>query len=219
MSDAVFSDGKYTFNSEPRVVKGVHETILWFVTGSDISTGMVPSVLPHQEVGEFVDAFLVYYNSSAQSIVSKATRGARKLELYNSEIQLNCTNQPQSCNIACFRIKAKENALNKKFLVHHDSVVHFPMSKRRLLSDDDELQSLKAGTILLDTRQSNMTAYVTLDIQTDRQMDSQAELSEVKDFQEETYRRTCVNLPIRMESWENVCSPRGRKNMSYDCFK
>jgi hypothetical protein len=71
MSDAVFSDGKYTFNSEPRVVKGVHETILWFVTGSDISTGMVPSVLPHQEVGEFVDAFLVYYNSSAQIIVSK----------------------------------------------------------------------------------------------------------------------------------------------------
>ena len=111
MSDAVFSDGKYTFNSEPRVVKGVHETILWFVTGSDISTGMVPSVLPHQEVGEFVDAFLVYYNSSAQSIVSKATRGARKLEVYNSEIQLNCTNQPQSCNIACFRIKAEENAL------------------------------------------------------------------------------------------------------------
>ena len=172
MSDAVFSDGKYTFNSEPRVVKGVHETILWFVTGSDISTGMVPSVLPHQEVGEFVDAFLVYYNSSAQSIVSKATRGARKLEVYNSEIQLNCTNQPQSCNIACFRIKAKENALNKIFLVHHDSVVHFPTSKRRLLSDDDELQSLKAGTILLNTRQSNMTAYVTMDIQTDRQMDS-----------------------------------------------
>ena len=82
----------------------------------------------------------------------------------------------------------------------------------------DELQSLKAGTVLLDTRQSNMTTYVTLDIQTDRQINSQAELSEVKEFQEETYRQTCVNLPIRMESWETVCSPRGRKNMSYDCF-
>jgi hypothetical protein len=146
MSGTVLQGGIYTFANEPAVVKGTHEIILWFVADSDISKSLVPKLVPAQEVGHFLDAFLVYYDVSTQSIVSKSTRGALKLEIYNyvQNIQLNCTNKPQSCNIACFRIITSENALNKKFVVHHDSVAYFP-SKLKKCSKTQKVEFCFSG--------------------------------------------------------------------------
>ena len=216
MSGAVLQDGIYTFLHEPVVVKGTHEIILWFVADSDISKSLVPKLVPAEEVGNFLDAFLVYYDVSTQTMVSKSTRGALKLEIYNyvQNIQLNCTNKPQSCNIACFRIITSENALNKKFVVHHDSVAYFPSSaKRRLLSNSDVLQNLKTGTLLLNTKQSNTT--ITTSSHT---LAKDSKLAEIKKFQEETFRRFCVNVIVTIEAWDTTCSPQSRNNMSYVCF-
>ena len=225
MRGAVLQDGIYTFLHEPAVVKGTHEIILWFVADSDISKSLVPKLVPAEEVGNFLDAFLVYYDVSTQTMVSKSTRGALKLEIYNyvQNIQLNCTNKPQSCNIACFRIITSENALNKKFVVHHDSVAYFPSSaKRRLLSNSDVLQNLKTGTLLLNTKQSNTTAFVSQATTETQRLNvtlaKDSKLAEIKKFQEETFRRFCVNVIVTIEAWDTTCSPQSRNNMSYFCF-
>lgn len=222
MNDAILRDGVYEFDRDPRVVTGAHEIILWFVVNSDISRNTLPAIFPHN-VGDFLDALLVYYDASSQRVVSKSTRDALKIEVLQ-EIELNCTNQPQSYNIACFRVAALETTLNKKFTVHHDSMAYYPLSKRRSLlsSLDDQLQTLKTGTVLLDTRQSDKTAYVTEHVNEVKQLDATAlqtgELSDVKAFQEDAYRQTCVNFPVRIEAWNIVCTPRGRENTSYSCF-
>ena len=143
----------YRFESEPRVVAGQHEIILWFVQDSKLSRDTVPAIFP-QKIGVYLDSYMAYHDPNTQTLIAHARGNAGVVEVWYPVDDLNCSHTPRSCNVACFRMKAVAPTLNKKFLVHHDSVAHYDFdaaNKRRklLTSENQTVSNVLVGELLV----------------------------------------------------------------------
>ena len=214
------TDDTYLFDSEPRVVVGQHEIILWFVQNSQLSRDTVPAIYP-QEIGVYLDSFMAYYDPNTQKLITHAKGNADVVEVWYPLDNLNCSHTARSCNLACFRMKAVAPTLNKKFLVHHDSVAHYDhdtANKRRKLlgSDNQTLNNILVGKLLQSNESYHKIAsheystiqYDLTSIDVRKNATADETIKSVKDFQEELFFKECVLLEVNVTEWKHTCEAK-----------